>query len=282
MACTPPQARCPHSPARRHSTDAVGRSLALVAVASWWPVGEAYAARSCEEWSADITTVEGRVEVRRSDNQGWVPLSAGEHVCTGDALRTQSSSRATITLPDGGTLTLDENSALGLPEPVSGLGSLIDLLRGVIHVISRDPRSLLFTTPYANAGLEGTEFDIRVDANERLTEIVVLEGEVVVTTPAGELKVAGDHIAVAKDGEAPTAQPYASPIERMRWASYYPSIIDRPLPGQTKSLTSPSKRTRTFLRGERQRASARHGSKPQRPMSPPPCASPRGTPRPSR
>ena len=146
--------------------------------------------------------------MRRSDTAAWVALATGERVCTGDALRSDSSSRATMTLPDGGTLRLDENSALALPEPPSGVGSLIELLRGVIHVISRDPRSLSFTTPYANAGLEGTEFDIRVDDNERLTEIVVLEGEVVVTTPAGELNVASDHVAVAKDGEAPTASPY--------------------------------------------------------------------------
>jgi Tfp pilus assembly protein PilF len=203
----------------------------LAAVACGCPLGYAHAARSCDEWSADITAVEGRVEVRRSDDEEWIALATGDRVCSGDLLRSRSSSRATITLPDGGTLRLDENTALALPEPPSGQGSLIELLRGVIHVISRDPRLLLFTTPYANAGLEGTEFDIRVDENDRLTEIVVLEGAVAVTTPQGDLSVASDHIALAKDGEAPTASPYPSPIERMRWASHYPPIVDRPLPG---------------------------------------------------
>ena len=83
------------------------------------------------------------------------------------------------------TLRLDEHSTLTLREPQSGIGSLIELLRGVIHVISRDPRSLRFTTPYANAGLEGTEFDIRVDDDEQQTEVAVLEGQVAVSTPAG-------------------------------------------------------------------------------------------------
>ena len=72
----------------------------------------------------------------------WVALTTGERVCTGDALRSQSSSRATITLPDGGTSAARrEQRAWRFPEPPSGLGSLIELLRGVIHVISRDPRS---------------------------------------------------------------------------------------------------------------------------------------------
>ncbi len=197
-----------------------------------WPLSNAQAARSCEEWSAEVSSVEGRVEIRRSATSAWVALAAGERVCTDDSVRVGSSSRATLVLPDGGgPLRLAENSILNLPEPPSGTGSLVELLRGIIHVISRDPRSLSFRTPYANAGIEGTEFDIRVDESERLTEIVVLEGEVAVTTPSGALKVSSDHVAVARAGQAPTAAPIDQPIERMRWASHYPPVIDGPLPG---------------------------------------------------
>ena len=191
MARTPPQAASPRDRERtacRRVTTTCGHISTLVVLACLWPAGHAHAQRTCEQWSAHITAVEGRVEVRRRDNPNWVTLTTGSPVCTGDAVRSQSSSRATITLPDGGTLRLDENSTLGLPEPPSGLDSLVELLRGVIHVISRDPRFLQFTTPYANAGLEGTEFDIRVDENNRFTEIIVLEGEVAVSTPAGELQ----------------------------------------------------------------------------------------------
>jgi Tfp pilus assembly protein PilF len=159
-----------------------------------------------------------------------VSLSAGERVCTDDTLRLDGGSRALLVLPDGGTIRLDEHTTLNLAEPPSGDGSLLELLRGILHIISRDPRSLTFKTPYANAGLEGTEFDIRVDDERRLTEVVVLEGEVVVTTPNGELKVASDHVATALDGQAPSATPIENTIERMRWASYYPSLIDQPLP----------------------------------------------------
>ncbi|HSC15962.1 MAG TPA: FecR domain-containing protein, partial [Gammaproteobacteria bacterium] len=213
-------------------------AAAIVGLAAVWPSDDAYAARSCEVWSAEVSVVEGLVEVRRRATAAWVALAAGDRVCTDDLIRVESSSRATLVLPDGGTLKLDERSVLNLPEPPSGIDSLIELLRGIIHVISRDPRSLTFKTPYANAGLEGTEFDIRVDADARLTEIVVLEGEVVVTTPNGELAVVSDNVAVARDGQAPTAMPLAQPIERMRWASHYPSIIDRPLPGPDEEPAS--------------------------------------------
>jgi Tfp pilus assembly protein PilF len=234
MAPPPPQTTSPRRFPRRASevrlaTFARG-VLTLAVIAALWPARDSYAQRSCEEWFADVTAVEGVVEVRRQGGRDWAALASGARVCSGDALRSEPSSRATITLIDGTTLRLDENSALALPDPAAGVGSLIELLRGVIHVISRDPRLLLFTTPYANAGLEGTEFDIRVDEAARLTEVIVLEGSVVVTTPGGKLSVASDQVAIAKDGEAPTAVPYAQPIERMRWASYFPPLFARALP----------------------------------------------------
>ncbi len=232
MARTPPQTP-PHGWPPRWGTRSalIRRTAAIAALVVLWPLCDAHAARSCDDWSAEVSSVEGRVEIRRRTASAWVGLAVGDRVCTDDSVRVGGASRATLVLPDsGGPLRLAENSILNLPEPPSGVGSLVELLRGIIHVISRDPRSLSFRTPYANAGIEGTEFDIRVDETERLTEIVVLEGEVVVTTPSGELKVASDQIAVARDGQAPTAAPIDRPIDRMRWASHYPPIIDKPLP----------------------------------------------------
>ena len=170
MAGTPPQIS-PARYARLLATRYVPlcRPLAILGLAGLWPIGDAHAARNCEAWSAEVSAIEGRVEIRRSATTNWVALAAGDRVCTGDSLQADASSRATLVLPDGGVVRLDERSVLNLPEPPSGVGSLLELLRGIIHVISRDPRSLTFQTPYANAGLEGTEFDIRVDDRERLT-----------------------------------------------------------------------------------------------------------------
>src|SRR5262245_15374803 len=228
MACTPPQT--PPSRKRRRrvvpSTPACG-AVAILGLGGVWLPDAAQAARRCEEWSAEVSSVEGIVEIRRTATVAWAALAAGERVCTEDSVRVGRSSRATLVLPDGGDLRLDELTTLNLPEPPSAAGTLVELLRGIIHVISRDPRSLSFRTPYANAGLEGTEFDIRVDASQQLTEIVVLEGEVAVTSPNGDLKVPSDYVAVARDGQTPTALPLAAPIERMRWASHFPPLIDR-------------------------------------------------------
>jgi Tfp pilus assembly protein PilF len=230
MAGTPPQTT-PHR-ARRSAGHWVGlsRPVALFGFAALWPLGDAHAARTCAEWSAEAVSVEGRIEIRRSNSTEWVELAAGEQVCTGDVLQSRTASRATLMLPDGNTFRLDEHTTVNFPEPPTGLGSLLELLRGMIHVISRDPRSLTFRTPYANAGLEGTEFDLRVDDGERLTEVVVLEGTVAVSTPMGAVRAASDQVAIARDGQAPTATTIDRPIDRMRWAGHYPALIDGPLP----------------------------------------------------
>ena len=277
MARTPPQTAAAPPPRRRapRLSASAGRSRSLGSPAcgrSATPMPRA-AARNGRPRSA------GR-GARRGPAQRQPPTGCARDRRTrlhGRRLRSESSSRATMILPDGGTLRLDENSALALPEPPSGLGSLIELLRGIIHVISRDPRSLSFKTPTRTPASKAPSSTFASTSNERLTEIVVLEGEVVVTTPTGELNVASDHVAIAKDGEAPTALPYRQPIERMRWASHYPPLIDRPLPGaRPRADRRRSRRTRTFLRSEPRRAWRRRGSKPPKPTSRPRCASPRG------
>src|SRR5204863_1113918 len=152
MACTPPQTPPSFERRRRFRSVHIGGVVVVLGLAALWPATSAYAARSCDEWSASVSVVEGRVEVRRSATTAWVPLAAGDRVCTDDLVRVDASSRVTLLLSDGGTIKLDEHSVLNLPEPPSGVGSLLELLRGILHVISRDPRSLTFKTPYANAG----------------------------------------------------------------------------------------------------------------------------------
>ncbi len=184
----------------------------------------------CANAPAELTVAEGVIEVQRAGESTWNLAASGSELCFGDTVRVPASSRATITLADRSTLRLDERSTLTLHEQPSRVGSLIELIRGVIHVISRDPRALRFTTPYANAGLEGTEFDIRVDEDSSQTEIVVLEGQVAVSTPAGQLSVPSGQLAVARAGRAPTAEPLREPIDLMRWAGHYPRVVSEPLP----------------------------------------------------
>ena len=75
-----------------------------------------------------------------------------------------------------------------------------------------------------NATVEGTEFVIRVDANE--TNISVLEGTVRVENSLGKLLLKGGEAAVAKAGEGPKRQLDIRPRDAVQWALYYPPILD--------------------------------------------------------
>ena len=75
MARTPPQAASPRHhqrTARRRVTTTCGARLDAGCARLSVAAGNAHAQRTCEQWSADITAVEGRVEVRRRDNPNWV------------------------------------------------------------------------------------------------------------------------------------------------------------------------------------------------------------------
>src|SRR5688572_14276325 len=104
MACMPPQAPASRNVRRRIRSMPMFATVAIVGFAAVWPSDDAYAARSCEAWSAEVRVVEGRVEIRRRATAAWVALAAGDRVCTDDLIRVESSSRATLVLPDGGTL----------------------------------------------------------------------------------------------------------------------------------------------------------------------------------
>lgn len=52
----------------------------------------------------------------------------------------------------------------------------LDLLRGVMHFITRVPQRLHIHSPFVNAAVEGTELVLRVGGAE--TELVVFEGRV--------------------------------------------------------------------------------------------------------
>lgn len=197
-------------------------------------------ARSCDEFHGDLLAAEGTVEVRRVGGANWASLERGDIVCMGDSVRTDAFSRATLRLPDQSVIRLDQHSALTLEEQDDEVGPLLKLIRGVIHVISRDPRSLRFSTPHANAGLKGTEFDIRVDEAEDRTTIAVLEGRVEVTNAAGRIEVPSGFIATAGRETMPTPSPIAEPIDLMRWASYFPSILDEALPNPDQEPSAAS------------------------------------------
>jgi len=194
-------------------------------------------AKTCEQWVAKAVSVEGKVEAKRDGETQWQQVQPDETFCAGDQIRVLDESRADLSFANQPLLRLDQNSTItlaGIEEESSGLADLfksaakLDLIEGAAHFFSRLPRNLEVRTGFVNAGVEGTEFFIRVADNK--TFISVFEGKVLAANESGNLSLTSGQSAVAEAGKAPVLQVVAQPRDAVHWALHYPPVLDGPGP----------------------------------------------------
>jgi tetratricopeptide (TPR) repeat protein len=185
-------------------------------------------ARSCAQWHAAFVSVQGSVQIQRTGTAAWRTATQGQTICTGDSVRVNDFSRAAVRLPDKTVLRLDQNTTLTFSAPQDDTGTWVDVLLGVIHIISRDPRALRFNTPYANAGLQGTEFVI--DVGKGQTSVTVVEGEVKMSNAAGTIGVPSGQRGTARGGAAPVSEEVADPFRALGWTPYFAPVLFTALP----------------------------------------------------
>jgi tetratricopeptide (TPR) repeat protein len=207
--------------------------VALAAHAVLYPVGiaiallllpHARAAAECIPAVARIESVQGRVELRRARMATWQEAQAKGALCPGDTVRVGARARLALLLADETTLRLDQNTSLTVSETETGKASLLDLLLGTLHVITRSSKPFKVWTPFVNAGVEGTEFLVAVGQDE--ARVAVFEGQVSAANDLGSLMLVGGEMAVAARNLAPRKERLIRPTDAVQWALYYPSIID--------------------------------------------------------
>lgn len=217
------------APSRRLRAASLRRcAAAVLGAAALIALPAAAAERSCEDWHAEFVSVEGSVEIQRAGSARWQAAAQDQIVCIGDSVRVNGYSRAAVRLPDKTVLRLDQRTSLTFSEPRDETATWVDVLLGVIHIISRDPRALRFNTPYANAGLEGTEFVIEV--GDRGTDVTVVEGEVEMSNAAGTIGVPSGQRGSAGPSGAPTAAPIGDPFAPIGWTPYFAPVLFTALP----------------------------------------------------
>ena len=176
----------------------------------------------CEAPVARVVSVEGVVELRAAGTEAWTPAAREAPLCAGDTLRTGADGRAALALVNETVVRLDHDTALTLTALEPGAPSLLELLSGIAHFISRVPRSLKVKTPVVNAAIEGTEFVVAFRGGE--ARVTVIEGVVRVENAAGGVRLAAGEAAVARAGEAPAPTLLARPRRAVQWALYFPPL----------------------------------------------------------
>ncbi len=150
------------------------------------------------------------------------PVRLNDTFCAGDRIQVLERSRADLALVNQPVLRLDQNSTITLGGVKKEGGSLIELVRGAAHFFSRVPRNLEINTAFVNAGVEGTEFFMRVEADR--TFISVFNGKVLASNQAGGLPLVSGQSAVAEKAKPPVLTIVARPRDAVQWALYYPPV----------------------------------------------------------
>ena len=186
------------------------------------PLNVAYA--QCEGWLAKPAAIEGEAQVMRNETHAWLTLDAEDVLCQGDRIRVLANSRVALEMPNDTVTRLDAHTIVEFVSSDASGHSWLDMIRGVAHFISRVPRHLTIKTPYMNAVVEGTEFQVSVTDDE--SSVMVFEGVVAVSNEFGrEDATGGQVIAVGKNGAKPVLRTVVNPWSAIQWALYYPPLL---------------------------------------------------------
>ena len=185
--------------------------------------------QSCEQWGGKIVSVQGAAQVRKAGESKWITVELNTIYCPGDTIRVLKNSRAAIALSNETLFRLDQNTTVTFTGVEKEKTFLIDIIKGVTHFFSRQPRRLKVVTPFLNAAVEGTEFYVRVAQVE--TFISIFEGRILASNRVGDLALTDGQSAVAEAGKAPALRIVARPRDAVLWALYYPPVLYFP-PGE--------------------------------------------------
>ncbi len=179
--------------------------------------------------SIELISVENLVEISRSDASSWTAVEAGTLLDDGDRVRTGEYSRAALRYPSGNVIRLNEFSTIRLAEARSGdddKETALELKKGALYFFSRrnDSESDIKTAA-VNAAIRGTEFEIRVNADQS-TELSLFDGLVDLSNAAGALSLTHGESAVTQMGQAPVKVAMIDASRYMQWYLYYPGVLD--------------------------------------------------------
>lgn len=199
----------------------------LLAASIMLGAGAAHAADpgDCRDWVAILVSAEGRVEARPDGQPLWRAVALKERYCAGDELRTLENSRAALQLRNDTIVRLDQRAMVKFVPIEPEVPLLLRLLSGKAFFMSRHPRPLTIETPFMNAASGGTEYLIEVDEETGTATLIVIEGVMHLSNPAGQLTVEAGESSVTRAGEAPMPHLAVRPRDVLQWALHFPPVL---------------------------------------------------------
>ncbi len=193
-----------------------------------------------------LVTVQGEVAVCRGNSTQWERAQAGQSLFAGDSVRTGVGSLASILCVDESQIKLNENTLVIMKsispsprlQPVTPAQekpaappSHYEVPQGEIWLRNNHEKFRFeLQTPAVTATIRGTELNIKVQKNGT-TSVILLEGNVCLTNPQGEVCLVPGEEGYTIPGQKPTKRLLVQPADAVQWVLYYPGIISyRDLP----------------------------------------------------
>lgn len=176
---------------------------------------------------AVVLRIRGELELKKADQEQWVPSAPGDSLYSGDGLKTGVGSLAAIKFMDGSIVKMRGNTELTIqaeetPEGTTskrvflGIGDL-----WAKAVLQAGPFEV--ETPTSVAAIKGTEFYLSELAG--WTVLHVLEGLVELTNPLGSVLVGAGFSAVSTITEAPSS--FSPTLEELpTWAELLEEVVE--------------------------------------------------------
>ena len=202
---------------------AVGYARVLTSLALLIGGSAARSAEPCADPVARVVSVQGTVDLRRS-GAGWETAKLSAGLCTGDALRVSQRSRAALQLNNETTLRVDQGTTLTILAADDKGATVIDQVSGGLHIITRTPRLFRVRTPFVNANVEGTEFQVRVDESSAV--VTVYEGVVSAANDLGTLSLTSGEAAVTRVASPPRKEITIRPNDAVQWTIHFQDLLD--------------------------------------------------------
>jgi ferric-dicitrate binding protein FerR (iron transport regulator) len=140
-------------------------------------------AQTPEQWVAKVVSVQGTVQAKRAGETQWQTVKLNDTYGAGDTIRVLDRSRADLALANRPLFRLDQGTTITLKGVKEEKTSIVELIKGAAHFFSRSPKNLEVNTAFVNAGVEGTEFFVRVEEDK--TFLSIFEGKVLASNAAG-------------------------------------------------------------------------------------------------
>ena len=192
-------------------------ALALIATALTLSLTLPSVSNAKETEIGTVASIDGTAEIGRDGN--WTAAAVGAPIHADDLLRTGKPGHMRVVFDDDSVLTLGDASELTVSDhvfsPSTGeTRSLVDLLSGTVNAVVseyyKNPNAAYeVKTKTATAGVRGTEFVVSYEPGEEITEVIVVDGRVEVTSVVGDVEnsvfLTANEVSYVRQGESPSA-----------------------------------------------------------------------------